>query len=44
MRLVYDLCDDMENHFEEQVDRYKINYNEEIQLEIFESGQINYYN
>lgn len=44
MRLVFDLCDDMENHFEEQVDLYKINYNREIQLEIFDSGQIQYHN
>ena len=44
MRLVFDLCDDMENHFEEQVDHYKVNYNKELQLEIFSSGQIEYHN
>lgn len=44
MRLVYDLCDDMENHFDEQMEGYDINYNKEIQIEIYNSGQINYHN
>lgn len=44
MRLVYDLCDDMENHFEEQMTNYDVNYNKEIQIEIYNSGQISYHN